>query len=150
MRIRIGRNGTSLSAGVQTSFEPERDDGRIGRSTALGLDVLLGDRGARPMSQPCPEPTMPSSGRRPRDPKDRVQPAPQEGSNMAASSPSTRSLPGTRQIAGGLVAAIALALVLVAGVGRLATTAPTAPVGANPGVTETNDSPGLMRGRIAH
>ena len=68
---------------------------------------------------------------------------------MAASSPSTRSLPGTRQIAGGLVAAIALALVLVAGVGRLATTAPTAPVDAHPGVTVTNDSPGLMRGRIA-
>ncbi len=67
---------------------------------------------------------------------------------MAASSPSTRSLPGTRQIAGGLVAAIALALVLVAGVGRLATTAPTAPVG-HPGITVTNDSPGLMRGRIA-
>lgn len=68
---------------------------------------------------------------------------------MAASSPSTRSFTGTRQIAAGLVAALALALVLAAGVGRLATTAPTAPVDAHPGVTVTNDTPGLMRGRIA-
>ena len=65
---------------------------------------------------------------------------------MAASSPSTRSFAGTRQLAAGIVAAIALALVLVAGVGRLATAAPTAPTGANPVI---NDSPGLMRGRIA-
>jgi hypothetical protein len=67
---------------------------------------------------------------------------------MAASSPSSRSFTGPRQILAGLVAAIALALVLVAGLGRLATTAPTAPVDAHPGVSATNDSPGLMRGRI--
>jgi hypothetical protein len=66
---------------------------------------------------------------------------------MAASSPSTRPFAGTRQIAGVIVAAVALAIVLVAGLGRLATTAPSAPVDAHPGVTD--HTPGLMRGRIA-
>jgi hypothetical protein len=46
---------------------------------------------------------------------------------MAASSRSTRTFAGTRQLAAALIATLALALVVVAGIGQLATTSQTAP-----------------------
>ena len=46
---------------------------------------------------------------------------------MAASSRSTRTFTGTRQLAAALVATLALALVVVAGIGQLAMSNQTAP-----------------------
>ena len=54
---------------------------------------------------------------------------------MAASSRSTRTFAGTRQLAAALVATLALALVLVAGVGTLVMSSRTAPNTAHPVVT---------------
>ncbi len=53
---------------------------------------------------------------------------------MAASSRSTRTFAGTRQLAAALIATLALALVLVAGA-QLAMTSRTAPNTAHPVVT---------------
>ena len=54
---------------------------------------------------------------------------------MAASSRSTRTFAGTRQLAAALVATLALALVLVAGIGTLAMSSRTAPNTVHPVVT---------------
>ncbi len=63
---------------------------------------------------------------------------------MAASSRSTKAVAGTRQLAAALVATLALALVLVAGIGQLAMTSRTAPNTAHP-VVGAHDTGGSNR-----
>ena len=60
---------------------------------------------------------------------------------MAASSRSTKAFAGTRQLAAALVATLALALVLVAGIGTLAMNSRPAPNAASP-VVSTNHGGG--------
>ena len=63
---------------------------------------------------------------------------------MAASSRTTKAVPGTRQLAAALVATVALALVLVAGIGQLAMSRSIAPNAANP-IVSTHDIGGSNR-----
>jgi len=63
---------------------------------------------------------------------------------MAASSRSTKAFAGTRQLAAALVATLALALVLVAGIGTLVMSNRIAPANAHP-IVSTHDIGGSNR-----